>query len=775
MSDALPGLAALCQSIRARDTEQSARDRAQFVAQNWPLIVAIDRLADAEFAAGAFSAACRKLELIETLLPQATGFFLRRISAGVRAGEPGLLEELAGAAGRLGNDGEMFHAVEELVASGRPDLAAQVIAACTGRDGFSAGMLAAAQSRILSTTGRLAEAIALLSRVIEEGNPPVLVLRLCYLAMEHALDFAGARRVLEQALLMWGEERELRHAVERLCFTFDFDAADALLRAAAARHPARAELAAALQAQTGAARDAARQAAAACGMVEGADPADIYDALSKPGTAAARVLWGKQALVSLLRSERWTAADYGRFAWYLPNWEDGLIRNHILASAQARFKDAPAVRAGWLHHLITQNIFADAAQFCSVLLDGAVDEDALFSIIALLRLQRDGMVHSFMEPPLFESLRSRVLERMAGTGPAFRCVMHDHIVALGGAAAGWPEDAVPRPGTPDERGLRRLFAITTGRLSRTPAGGPSLAHTAPVRPVLAISGQLRGFETTWPSIEAHLCRPCGAPVIVSVWDKSVNATGRHARRLERALPDDIVERLKPEERYTDAFEQAYPETFRLLFGQTAVDAGPIRAMLDQSGHRIIAVETESEAMIGQLLPPHISPNMLKMYYKFARLEALIQDAESRTGDLFSHVIWSRPDCDIQRLAPADLLGCLARPEVAWSSFVTENTFGDYVMVLPRRAFAALAGIFPRVVTAGDTRLLPWRPNRSADPSQPSNLDAFGGPDVIFDVLLGAGYMPLGRIPRMVLRLVGRTPGAETVRQVFDAEARRAPG
>jgi hypothetical protein len=350
--------------------------------------------------------------------------------------------------------------------------------------------------------------------------------------------------------------------------------------------------------------------------------------------------------------------------------------------------------------------------------------------------------------------------------------MRDHIVALGGAPESWPEEALPPPAAAEAPAFRRLFAVTTGLLGRV-STQPAAGRTAPIRPVIAISGQLRGFETTWATLDAHLCRPTGAPVIVSVWDRSINATGRHARRLERTLPDDVIERLKPEERYTDAFEQAYPETFKLLFGQTNVDAASVRALIDASQRPVIEVETESEQAIARLLPPHISSNMLKMYYKFARLETLIEDAEARSGELFSHVIWSRPDCHIERLAPADLLGCLAHPEVAWSSFVTENSFGDYVMVLPRRAFSAIASIFPRVVTAGDTRLMPWRPNRSSDPRKRSALDAFGGPDVLFDVLLAAGYLPLGRIPRMALRLVGRTPGAEIVRRVFDAEQQLA--
>jgi hypothetical protein len=317
-----------------------------------------------------------------------------------------------------------------------------------------------------------------------------------------------------------------------------------------------------------------------------------------------------------------------------------------------------------------------------------------------------------------------------------------------------------------------LFAVTTGRLSRVDSGTRAPA-TPFLRPVIAISGQLRGFETAWDSLNLHLRQPTGAPVIVSVWDKSQNAVGRHARRLERALPAEILDSLKPEERYTDALEQAYPNTYRLLFGQTPVDPQSLRDLVEGSGARAIAVETESEDLIARLLAPHISSNMLKMYYKFARLEALIRAEEARTGELFSHVIWSRPDVQIQRLSAADLHACLARREMVWSSFTTENVFGDYVMVLPRQAFATLASIFPRVVTAGEALMLPWRPNRSFDPDRRSPLASFGGPDVLFDTLLGAGYLPLARIPRMDIKLLGRRPPDDIVKATFLAERKPA--
>jgi hypothetical protein len=197
----------------------------------------------------------------------------------------------------------------------------------------------------------------------------------------------------------------------------------------------------------------------------------------------------------------------------------------------------------------------------------------------------------------------------------------------------------------------------------------------------------------------------------------------------------------------------------------------LQQLIASTGDEILVVETEAEDILGKMFHPHLSPNMLKMYYKLARLEELIREAERHQGETFSHVIWTRPDCEITGLAADSLMSCLRNSHVAYSSFVTEVSFGDYVMVLPRKAFAAVSSVFQRVALAGDSRLLPWRPNREMMPGARGNLAAFGGPDVLFDVLISAGYTPLARIPRMTLRLVGRTPSVDLVRKTFAAEQR----
>lgn len=772
MSDIVPGLREYCAALEDGDEAAISLRSRDFASRNWSFVTTIDRLAQADYVARRYISAASKFRLMEELLPHQIGFTLRRLYAAMRAGTPGAADELVAAAGRLTRDGELFQVVEELLANGRSDLAAVVIEQSQGREGLSPAMIAVTRARLYAAHGRISDAIALMRPDMAQPEPALLTMRCTYLMQEQLLSFQVAQAICARIALTWGEERELRHLVTRLVFIFDFDAATSLLGEFIARHPGKQELAHQLATMVENHRRPAHAALAEHGPVEAVDPAVIQEILSKPQVPPARVLWGKQALMALLHSGRMTNEDYERFAWYLPSWEEGRVRQEVLAAALNCLPYSPSVRRGWLHHLITSAAYGDAAFFGHELLETAGDADICFSILMLLRMQQLGVVPPFMDPERYEGLRVALLGRIADATVEFRCVMHDHIVALGGASDTWPAEAVLPHDHAQATALRRLFAVTTGRLSRVDSGAKVPAVPF-LRPVIAISGQLRGFETAWDSLNTHLRAPTGAPVIVSVWDKSQNATGRHAKRLERALPADIVEQLKPEERYTDALEQAYPDTYRLLFGQTDVEPTSLRALVESSGARAIAVETESEDLIARLLPPYISSNMLKMYYKFARLEALIRAEESRTGELFSHVIWSRPDVQIQRLAATDLHACLARRDLAWSSYTTDNAFGDYVMVVPRQAFTTLAMIFPRVVTAGEALMLPWRPNRSFDPSRRSPLGAFGGPDVLFDTLLSAGYLPLARIPRMDLKLLGRRPPDNVVRAAFHAERKRA--
>jgi hypothetical protein len=764
----IQGLEEFCRTIRDYDVAGLSEAKRTFVSRNWPMIVALDQLAQADFAAGNYESSLSKLQVLTDLLPESTGMFLRLCRAEIRNNVPGVLEKLVNSAGRLANDNELFDCVDILIGEGRQDLADSIISGCSKQDRFSASIIAASKARVLASAGRLKEGLQVLESGTDGNRSNLFATRVKGRLLEQLLDFEGAAAVGREVSLTWGEEHDLRFALQQLTYTFNFEAAVSLLREFAERHPTSTISLTKLSDEMEAARQAAAAAVAEHGPPQGASRSEIFAALSNAGTPASRILWGKQALIALLRSGALTEADYLQFAWFLPNWEQAAVRHRVLAAAKTACPDSSAVKRGWLHYLITARAYGDAALFCETLLTDAIDEDTLFFLVALVRLQQLAILPPFIAPELFEKLRLGILKQIDGIEAGFRFVMHGNLVELGWVPGTLGPDQIPSHDNNEERGFRRLFAVTTGRLGRV-SSNPTPACSPPIRPVLAISGQLRGFENAWPSMNTRLRVPTGAPVVMSVWDKSTNATGRHAGRLERALPPDILARLKPEERYTDTFTAAFPNTSKLLFGVSDVEEEPLRRMIDASGCDVVKVETESEHVLQLILHPHISPNMLKMYYKLARLESLIRDSEWRSGRTFSHVMWIRPDCEIMQLSATDLKACLARTDVVWSSFVTETSFGDYAMVLPRPAFSVLASIFQRVCLAGDSRLLPWRPNRSVGPRPRASLDAFGGPDVIFDMLLAGGYIPLVGIPRMVVKLRAGTVEPNSIRAAFSAE------
>jgi hypothetical protein len=273
----------------------------------------------------------------------------------------------------------------------------------------------------------------------------------------------------------------------------------------------------------------------------------------------------------------------------------------------------------------------------------------------------------------------------------------------------------------------------------------------------------------------HVVAPNGVDVLMTVWDKTTNPTGRHAHRLERALPDDVVTQLRPEQRFTDIFEKEFPKTSSLLFGETDVSVSELAAIMAKDGVTAAALETENDALLMQLLRSTIPNGMIRMYYRFARAERLVREHELRTGTAFSHVIWSRPDYEITQLPSNAIQECMRHDDVAFSSWVTEISFGDYFMVLPRLAFAAICSVFSRVVVGGDVTFQPWRPKREPELSGPAWPSAFAGPETIYEVLLSSGFIPHGRVHGMIGRLLGRTPPPDLIRNSILEEMKQKAG
>lgn len=633
---------------------------------------------------------------------------------------------------------------------------------------ISPAYLAVGRARLLTSTGLRSRAVEALSPILMRDDAPPVALRIGAMTAREMGDLDRAVALGRTSALRHGDPFDARLALEIMLLLKDVDPACAFAAEFAAAHPGQAGAIADLA--NAAAEDRAlwTGAAARHGEASFADRARLRQALTA-NSDADMILWGKGSLVALLRSGAMTAEDFAVFGTYLPNWENGEIKSYVLFHALRQRPDDAPIRERWLRRLLSDRCFGDAALWLAGALPAGPTDDLVAYAIVLLRLRQVGLLPDAPAAEAVDLLEPVLRDSLPTAGWALRATMFEHLRSLGLEAGAWFPPGDPPP---DHRAFRRLMGASTGRLNLSQASLAQIKSAAP-RPVIVISGQLRGFASAWPALHRHVVAPTGAPVVMTVWDRTTNAVGRHARRLERMLPGDIVAALRPEQRFTDVFAQAFPRTSSLILGEWEVSVKELDAILAAHGVTPLVLETESDSMLMRLLRPHLTNGMIRMYYKFARAERLVRESEIRLGTAFSHVIWSRPDFEIVRLSAGAIARCLGRDDVAFSSWTTETSVGDYFMVLPRLAFAAIASVFSRVVIGGDTMMLPWRPQHETPMSDEQLLSVFGGPETIFEILLAAGIVPLGRVEFIDGRLVGRTPPEALLRQTFFAEAGHA--
>jgi hypothetical protein len=741
------------------------------------------RRADEYFRAENFSRARPIYVLLHQQDPLSFFFFAREIEATIRSSNPAAADRILRREDFPANDDQFFWGCHALVEARRFQQTAELIEREQRRDAISSSIIAAAQARLFASSGSPSRAQAVLAPPLAEEHPPVVILRLAYF---FALDFGNLDEAIalsSRAALLSGDISDCRFAFDLLTFSTDYETAQNLLDRFRAAFPQKAQDIDPWYKENLNLLAMLKDALGTFGPPNYSDRQNLKSTLSSPQIPPNHILWAKHTLMHLIRSEAFLKSDFELFGEYLPSWEDGRFKTYILYRAKSRFADWPRIQEQWLRLLIVRSAFGDAVEWLSKILPQTVSDDIVYFALMILRLSRAGVTPQIMDKQIEDTLLAKLAEALPQTSIALRSTLFEHIEALGLAVGAWHPAMTIAPGqtATDAPLFRRLLGLSTGRLSRVAYDKPFAAlaaqdakipHRTSPKAVFIISGQLRGFETAWPSLYRHVVAPAGLDVLMTVWDKTANATGRHAKRLERALPDDVVAQLRPEQRFTDIFEQEFPKTAQLLFGETNVFASEIAATMAADGVTPAALETENDALLMQLLRPTIQNGMMRMYYRFARAERLLREHEIRSGIAFSHVIWSRPDFEITKL-PADALQeCMAYDDIAFSSWVTENSVGDYFMVLPRLAFTAIASVFSRVVMANDATFLPWRPKRESELSGPALASAFGGPETICEVLMASGFVPLGRISGIQGRLLGRTPPADVIRNSFAEELRK---
>jgi hypothetical protein len=658
----------------------------------------------------------------------------------------------------------------------RLDLARKVISAEAARGRFSKADLAALDADIVFIERGPAEARAFVTaRMAEiEGPPSPHLLRRLARLTEAEFDYLGAIEAWSALARGQGTDADMANALSLLMFLQDFDQALLLIDEVLVSRPRFQARLLPLREAAERGRDRLAKITASLGPTEAADTAALRRCLQVPATPD-EVTWGKRALIEFIASPRAREADFLQFSQALPSWEDYRIRRHVLQLGLRAFPESAALRMRYLRFQLGGNaLWRSGAASLAALEADAYDEEAIYqAIFCIRRLEQDPEAVTEGDAAVAARLRSLIAEALPEASPKFRAFAQRSLTTIGIACPPWNETRL----TTEERdALNRFvpfgFAAWEGSLA-----APAVARaTMPEpRPVLVMSGQLRGFAQAWPSLHKWLVGPLRMPVVMSVWDRTSNARGRHADRLGRLLPRDVMMRLAPEEQFDDVFEKVYPETARLLFADIEVTARGLRDIVEPYEIETICIETASEAGYEAMVVhrPELMAGVCRMLARMWRTEAVLRAHEARTGQAFSHVIWARPDLELIRLPLETLRRCLRHTDTAFTNGVSDRIVGDYVGVFPRAAYRAIADVFPSAMMSG-LQLFPWRPSRrdgaGREPTETS-LTATGS---LSDALFAHGFAA-AEIPGLRCRLLGHTPPPELVRLSFEAEmAARRP-
>jgi hypothetical protein len=124
--------------------------------------------------------------------------------------------------------------------------------------------------------------------------------------------------------------------------------------------------------------------------------------------------------------------------------------------------------------------------------------------------------------------------------------------------------------TPGSSRVRRPFrvgrATRARRRTRQRVLGPPVRGGQPrsfVMPshglsvAICISGQLRAFNRTWPTIRDHVAQPLGADVFISTWDQIGCSVG-YQQETSRFLPPELLHLLPPQYAQAPALFAAFP-------------------------------------------------------------------------------------------------------------------------------------------------------------------------------------------------------------------------
>jgi len=760
-------------AMRRHDERAAATALRELVKTGAPFVAFLKRAAWIDMRQQDYGAAEAKFRMLSVLTPGMPDIARALVSVAIEQGDIlraiGMLREIEA---DLRHYEDLVWITEVYVRLGRLDLARRAIRTEAELGRFGRADLAALEADIVLAERGPSEARGFVSASIAEaGGPasPNLLRRLARLT-EAEFDYLGAVEAWSALACGQGTDADARNAVLLLLFLQAFDEALALIARALERQPRFQGTLQPLQETAERGRDRLAEVTAELGPTADADAATIRRCLLVSGATPSEVIWARRALVEFVAGPRAEEADFLQFSQTLPSWEDFRIRRHVLHMGLQRFPEAVALRKRHLRFQFIGNTLWRSGAASLAALDAAeYDEEAIYqAIFSIRRLEQDAGAVMEADAAVAQRLRHRIAAALPAASPRFRAFAQRSLAAVGIPCPPWNEAAL----TAEERDALNRFVTFGFAAWEPPLATPAVARAATpaARPVMVVSGQLRGFAQAWPSLYRSLAGPLRMPLMLSVWDRTSNPRGRHADRLGRLLPRDVMMRLAAEEQYDDVFEKSYPETTKLIFAEVAVTEPQLRDILQPYDVETICIETASDAGYDTMVRhrAEMMAGVSRMFARMWRAEAMLRAYEAGSGQAFTHVVWTRPDVEILRLAPDTVRRCLRRTDTAFTNALSDRFVGDYLAVLPRGAFTAVANIFPAAMMAG-LGLFPWRPSRRDGAGREPTEVALTGTGSLSDALFAGGFAT-AEIPGLRCRLLGHTPPPDLVRARFEAEA-----
>jgi hypothetical protein len=729
------------------------------------------RAAELDLELGRPSAAADKWAAITMLRPNDKGVLRQEINALTRQGDVDIGLRRIQAIDFAEHDFEHFYwGLNQYLQLGEWSCAEALLAMAAERKLFTPSELAVSEAALLLETGMDHSAEKLLREIPKDDGAGYqhghrLLARL--MAQRGEYDLA-ADSYLELAYAN-GNPGDLSASISYRELLLRYDLALEAINKMLGRWPALASSVAAMRDRIEKFKTLAAEARSQHGSVESCEPSRVLKWL-QGGNGQSEILWARQALMFMADNGTLPVDRAEEFLYPLGAWEDWRVNRFLGVCYLRQCPHEPK-----FHGRQIRTIALDATQreglvrHLNTLATEALDEDLLVYAIHVLRQleyttprNRDLIANSAAQ------LRAKVQSAIARTKVEFRVYANAQLRALGIQSAPIDLTGMEEPvREAAEQGA--VFALTPWN---TGIGRKKLIlKTREASVVVALSGQMRGFERAWPTVHEYLAKPLGAPVAISLWDTSKNALGRHARRLERTLPPDLLAMIPPLERFTDVFQKNYPRSAAMIFDKVTVDPARIESLLANAGVQEYALETESESTYEATIranPKLSAHGLLKMFAKFHRLEQMIATMEAERRQDFTHVCWLRPDARINRFSRAELDRWLREFDTGWGEAIRPNMVGDYILFLPRRFFGVLARIFPALILSGGLDFLGWRPLPISRFSRDSMEWPLGGPDTIAAALFAAG-ITLREMRCVQIELMGYLPPEKDFRRCFIEE------